>query len=220
MGVSRVWADSKKQILIISYEDRTARPEDIVDALTRGGYEPSGEPRFVSPPVAAASPPVPPAEVKKAEFMIVGKMTIEELFAGFPVFAQTAEHYHPEARITTKLKRVRGRHEILLFLGTWCSDSAVEAPKIIKALQTAGNPQLSLTIIGVDKAKREWSGIAERYVIERVPTTVVVKHGREIGRIVEYPKESAEGDLLQLVTQGSAAKHRGFKKRGRLGGGP
>lgn len=191
-----------------------------MDALTRGGYEPSGEPRYVFPPVAAAPPMAPPVAVKKAEFMIVGKMTTEELFAGFPTFGENAAQHNPEPWITAKLKRIKTSHEILLFLGTWCSDSEAEAPKIIKALQAAGNPRLSLTIIGVDRTKREWSGMAETHVIERVPTTVVLRHGRETGRIVEYPRQSAEADLLQLVAQGDAVKPRAFKKRGRVRGRP
>lgn len=151
--------------------------------------------------------------------MLVGKMTAEELFAGFPAFGQNAAHYRPEPWITATLKRIKGSHEVLLFLGTWCGDSEAEAPKIIKALQAADNPRLSLTIIGVDRTKRDWSGMAERFAVDKVPTTVVLRHGRETGRIVEYPRQSAEADLLRLVAREGAVKSHAVKKRGRLGGG-
>ena len=191
-----MWAESKKQTLTISFDDSQTRAEDIVDALTRGGYEPSGDPRYVSSPAAATPAPV---EAKKAEAMLVGKVTAEELFAGFPMFEENARLYYPDPRITRKLKRIRGEYQILLFLGTWCTDSEAEAPKIIKALEAAGNPRLSLSIHGVDRGKRDFSGLAQKYRIENVPTTVVLKGGKETGRIVEYPQESAEADLLNLM---------------------
>ena len=35
--------------------------------------------------------------------------------------------------------------------------------------------------------------------IQRVPTTIVLRTGTELGRIVEYPEKSNEEDLLKIL---------------------
>jgi hypothetical protein len=35
--------------------------------------------------------------------------------------------------------------------------------------------------------------------IQRVPTTIVLRNGTELGRIAEYPEKSNEEDLLKIL---------------------
>ena len=44
-------------------------------------------------------------------------------------------------------------------------------------------------------ANREEKGLA----VYRVPTFIVYKNGKEIGRIIEFPKESLEADLVKII---------------------
>jgi hypothetical protein len=45
--------------------------------------------------------------------------------------------------------------------------------------------------------------MSEKFNIQRVPTTIVLRDGVELGRIVEYPEKSNEEDLLKILNKGS-----------------
>jgi thiol-disulfide isomerase/thioredoxin len=131
--------------------------------------------------------------------MLVGKITQDELYKECPVFAEHGNMYAPDPLVIDKIKAIREKIDILLFVGTWCPDSQKEAPKILKILKMADNPNFSIAIYGVDRAKKDGQGLTETHAVERVPTTIFFKDGKELGRIVEYPEMSPEEDFLRIV---------------------
>jgi thiol-disulfide isomerase/thioredoxin len=92
---------------------------------------------------------------------------------------------------------------ILIFLGTWCGDSMREVPRFIKILDLLGVPETQMELIAVDKRpdnfKTSPGDEHRKWAIRRVPTFILVKGGREIGRIVERPQLSLERDLCDLL---------------------
>jgi rhodanese-related sulfurtransferase/thiol-disulfide isomerase/thioredoxin len=131
--------------------------------------------------------------------MLVGKITKEELYREFPVFKEKAEGYSPKTEIVEKIGKGSQKTSVVLFLGTWCKDSISEAPKFLKTYDLAANPNLSLEIYAVNRKKKDGLGMAERFKLERVPTVIFLRDGKEMSRIVEYPKESMEEDFLRIV---------------------
>ena len=136
------------------------------------------------------------------ERMLVGKITKEELYREFPVFEKNARNYVPRQEEIRKISAIGENIDIVMFLGTWCKDSVSEAPKLLKVYERADNPNLSLEIYGVDRKKKEGSGLCKRYDTQRVPTVLFFKAGKELGRIIEYPEKSIEEDLLEIVIRG------------------
>jgi hypothetical protein len=56
-------------------------------------------------------------------------------------------------------------------------------------------------MIAVD-SKKQASGLdITAYDIERVPTFIIYKEGKEIGRIIETPVQSLEADLQKILLQ-------------------
>jgi thiol-disulfide isomerase/thioredoxin len=94
---------------------------------------------------------------------------------------------------------ISGNLEILVFLGTWCGDSRREVPIFLKTAKAAGLKATSWKLYGVDVAKKMEGGLIEQYQIKRVPTFIVLRDGKEIGRIVEYTKVSMEADLIEVL---------------------
>jgi rhodanese-related sulfurtransferase len=131
--------------------------------------------------------------------MLVGKITKEDLHREFPVFREKAESYSPKTEIVEKIREGNQQTSVVLFLGTWCKDSISEAPKFLKIYDLAANPNLSLEIYAVDRKKKDGLGMAERFKLERVPTMIFLRDGKEMSRIVEYPKKSMEEDFLRIV---------------------
>ncbi len=97
------------------------------------------------------------------------------------------------------------KHEILLFLGTWCGDSKREVPRILKILDAAKFPKNQLKIIALDRRKENYkkglNGEEEGWDIKRVPTLILLKDGVEVNRIVERPIDSLEEDLLAILSE-------------------
>jgi rhodanese-related sulfurtransferase/thiol-disulfide isomerase/thioredoxin len=131
--------------------------------------------------------------------MLVGKITKEDLYREFPVFKEKAEGYSPRTEMVEKIREGNQQTSVVLFLGTWCKDSISEAPKFLKIYDLAANPNLSLEIYAVNRKKKDDLGMAERFKLERVPTMIFLRDGKEMSRIVEYPKKSMEEDFLKIV---------------------
>jgi len=141
------------------------------------------------------------AETK--EKMIVGTCTWNEWKQHTDWTTYDAPDYTPDKEILARLAPLLKPPDIslLIFGGSWCGDTKSEFPKYFKLFSALNFPQSSISLHGVSRKKKEPSGIAERYTIKRVPTLIVLKGGKEIGRIVEYPTESVEKDLLNILTK-------------------
>lgn len=131
--------------------------------------------------------------------MLVGELTQTDLFKECPLFKENADQYAPDKKAVAKIKRIKEPLSIIMFLGTWCGDSQRESPKLLKILDTAKNSKISITMVGVDASKNDGGGLTKKYDIQRVPTIIFLKGGKELGRIIEYPKDTMEEDFLSIV---------------------
>jgi thiol-disulfide isomerase/thioredoxin len=86
------------------------------------------------------------------------------------------------------LKKYKDSIQLLVFMGTWCEDSQIIIPKLYSLTDAAGFSQNRITLIGVDREKKTLSHLTEALGIINVPTIIVMKNGKEMGRVVEYGK--------------------------------
>ena len=91
-------------------------------------------------------------------------------------------------------------------MGSWCGDSKRETPRFYKLLDETGFNQNDFELITVDRSKKTPDNLQEGVDIIRVPTFIFYKDGEEIGRYVEYPRETLEKDILKIIT-GQPYKH-------------
>jgi hypothetical protein len=95
--------------------------------------------------------------------------------------------------------------EVMVFLGTWCSDSQREVPRLYKVLDALGFDDASLMVVGLDNHpdRRKQSPRHEEagWNIEFVPTVIFLRNGVEIGRIIESPAISLERDLSIILAR-------------------
>lgn len=106
----------------------------------------------------------------------------------FTWYAENLKGYTPNAKTIEGLKLQADSIELLTFMGTWCEDSHFIIPKFYSLLGAAGFPPERVTLIGVDRQKKTISHLAEALNIKNVPTIIVMKNGKELGRVVEYGK--------------------------------
>lgn len=88
---------------------------------------------------------------------------------------------------------------ITIVMGSWCSDSRREVPRFYKILDKLNYDQKKLMLYCVDRTKKDPAGDTSKLNIEAVPTFIFYKNDKEVGRIVETPKETLEKDIQKLL---------------------
>lgn len=121
-------------------------------------------------------------------------------------FTQKFDTYKTDEATITSLKTALKGIKIKGFMGTWCGDSKRETPRFYKILEQAGFNFKNLELVTVNRSKRTPDNLQEGLNIKRVPTFIFYKDGKEIGRYVEYARESLEKDILKIVS-GKPYKH-------------
>ena len=99
--------------------------------------------------------------------------------------------------LTPLLKNIH----IKVFMGTWCEDSQREVPALLKILEAADFKMDYLDMVAVTHDKDTPQGLEDGYEMEYVPTIIFFKDGAEINRIVEYPQQTLERDILTILKE-------------------
>jgi thiol-disulfide isomerase/thioredoxin len=115
------------------------------------------------------------------------------------VFSEYYSVYEPDKKITGNLKQATDSVSITIVMATWCSDSEEQVPKFFKVLDRIRFDGTMVTIICVDREKKAGEIDLTKMDIQRVPTFIIYRKGKESGRIVETPMNSLEGDLLMIL---------------------
>ena len=90
---------------------------------------------------------------------------------------------------------------ITVVLGTWCSDSQREIPRLYKILDYLAFPEDNLKLICIDRLKNaEGTEVADLNV-QLVPTIIFYQGDIEMGRIIETPEVSLEADMARIIGQ-------------------
>lgn len=134
--------------------------------------------------------------------MLIGKFDKADLEqAEFSTwFNEGYNDFSPNAEAMATIKENISDYEIVAFMGTWCPDSRRETPKVFKILEEAGYDMSKLTFYGVNRQKTTTNNIEKEFNLNRVPTVIFLKDGKEVNRFVEYPKESIEEDFAKIVS--------------------
>ena len=88
----------------------------------------------------------------------------------------------------TAFQRNAAKFQVVIFAGTWCEDTQNLLPIFYRLVDKSNFPDSSITLIGVDRAKNTLNNLSSAFQIKEVPTFIIMKDGKEIGRVVEYGK--------------------------------
>jgi hypothetical protein len=137
----------------------------------------------------------------QGETAVIGPTTREQIEAAVPDWVQAEVDSQPDPEAARALAVVERGAAVTVFLGTWCSDSRREVPRLWKALAEAGGDvPFEIRYIGVDHDKKEPAGALAEDGVRYLPTFIVRRGDRETGRIVETSPNGVERDLLSLLT--------------------
>ncbi len=91
------------------------------------------------------------------------------------------------------------KFQVTIVFATWCPDSRMEVPRMLKILDYLYVPEKDITLYCVDRDKKAGKFDISNLGIERVPTFIFYVNGQEKGRIIEHPKESLEKDMIGIL---------------------
>jgi len=89
--------------------------------------------------------------------------------------------------------------KMTLVLGTWCHDSHNQVPRIIKILEALNFPMSKVDMFAMDTHKQAPGVDLNVIKVSLVPTLIVFRGTKELGRIIENPTLSLEADLLNIL---------------------
>lgn len=139
------------------------------------------------------------AEPPSEKDLIVGRITHEQVLR---ILDQWKIDGRPEplaVRDLEGLRRVRQGATVKVFLGAWCEDSKSVLSRFVRLLDALENDPFTVEYVAVDGTKQQPASEVQSNEIWYLPTFVVLRSGREVGRIVEHPPHALERDLLLLL---------------------
>ena len=144
-------------------------------------------------PANAARPPAPEP--------IVGHVTRATLEDYETWKTLRAQDYAPDAAAVKTIGE-RGRDvSVLAIVATWCPDSKREVPRFFKIYDQAGIGLGTVTLVAVDRSKKDAEGLTGKHQVTRVPTFVFFRGSQEIGRVTERAVTTLEGDIAAILAK-------------------
>ena len=129
------------------------------------------------------------AEDRTGRKMLKGFITDSILLADSTSFSWFAEHekmYEPKDNLIKTFATQKDSVNYLIFGGTWCADTHYVIPRFYKIIEQAKVDKTRITFFALDRTKNDAAHFAFNFNILHVPTIIILKNGKEIGRVVEY----------------------------------
>ena len=135
----------------------------------------------------------------KGEKMVVGKISYKKL-VDFSKKWKNSDQTNLNLKNDSKLRSLFFNIKIKIFMGTWCEDSIREIPYLFNILNSINYNIESVEIICVDENKNTPEGYEKDFEIIKVPTIIFLKKNEEINRIVEFPVETLQKDIIKILS--------------------
>jgi hypothetical protein len=134
-----------------------------------------------------------------AKAPLIGPVTLEELRKYTAKYEPGIEGYTPDAEAVEVLRDVSDDTEFVVGFGTWCTICGEWLPRFIKTMLVADNPKLSFRYVSISSDLARPNDLLERYDISGVPTFIIRRGDRELGRIDSDQLEDAQPPALERM---------------------
>ena len=105
-----------------------------------------------------------------------------------------------EENLVGMIAQLSGGVEVLVYYGSWCSDSRREVPRFLRIMEKGGFPGCRIRFYAVDRTKKSPDGLTEKYAIEKVPTFLFFRDGKEMDVTYRLPKYDYADGLVPHAT--------------------
>ena len=133
--------------------------------------------------------------------ILVGRVTYTQMTQYTEAwFDKEYDFYRINEERLEKIKPLLKDKRVVLIMGTWCEDSQREVPGMMKILNQAGFNTAEMEIIAIDEDKRTKEGLEKAYNLAYIPALIFFEGEKEMNRIVEFPINSLEQDILDILS--------------------
>ncbi|MGY8946468.1 MAG: thioredoxin family protein [Flavobacteriales bacterium] len=115
-------------------------------------------------------------------------------------FKENYTNYELDHDIADQIKPLIKEIEITVFMGTWCSDSRMHSPAFFKLIDYLKIEDRKMKLIAMTLDKTTPDSLEKNQDIINIPTIIFKKNGKEINRIVEFPIETIEKDIFNILS--------------------
>lgn len=120
----------------------------------------------------------------------------------FNWFAKAQTAYKQKEAVVKTFAANKDSVNFMVFVGTWCPDSHYVIPRFYSILDTIGFNKNKVTMVAVDRTKKDKNNLTTVLNVTNVPTIIVYKKGKELGRVVEYGETGRfDEELAALLTK-------------------
>lgn len=120
----------------------------------------------------------------------------------FKWFQQNYNLGQADANAVKAFKENASKFKMIVFFGTWCEDSQNLLPVFYRLVDKSSYPEEDITLIGVKRDKTTLDDLQKKFDVKDVPTFIVMKDGKEVGRVVEYGESGQiDKELGEIVSK-------------------
>lgn len=132
--------------------------------------------------------------------ILTGRIEMKTLMndSSFAWFYSGVNNYQPNDNMVNYIKDNRGKFTVVAVVGTWEDQSRILLPELYKVMILAGSPDEQISTYGVDE-KLQGAKVPQDVKTKKLPAFVVMRDGKEIGRITGAPDDSLEGELAKVL---------------------
>lgn len=128
----------------------------------------------------------------------IGLLSQQQLLTNYAAFADEYGRFTPTQQDLEQMQALSGASLVVLF-GSWCHDSEREVPRLLKLIAMSGVELESLQLQAVDRSKQHPDKLHTDYELRYTPTFIVLRDGKELGRVIEKPQQSLAADLSSIA---------------------
>ncbi len=131
--------------------------------------------------------------------VLKGKIEMKTLMndSAFAWFYTGVNGYQPNDNMQNYIKDNRGKFNIVAVVGTWEDQSRKLLPALYKIMILGGSPDEQVLTYGADEKLNV--NAPQDYKVKKLPTFILFRDGKEIGRVSGDVTESLEGDMAKIL---------------------
>ncbi|SHM58543.1 thioredoxin family protein [Chitinophaga sp. CF418] len=128
-----------------------------------------------------------------------GKIEMKTLMndSAFAWFYTGVNGYQPNDNMLNYIKDNRGKFNVVAVVGTWEDQSRQLLPALYKIMILGGSPEEQVLTYGADEKLN--SDAPQDYKVKQLPTFILFREGKEIGRVSGEVGESLESDMAKIL---------------------
>lgn len=132
---------------------------------------------------------------------LTGKIEMKQLTSdsAFAWFYTGVNRYDANANMVNYIKTNKDKIQLVALVNTTDDASKKLLPAFYKVMILASVPEESIHLYGADNSGNTGNTVADGYKVKRLPVILIMRDGKEEGRISGSPKQTVEDDLAQII---------------------